>query len=308
MKSAVVFLIFNRPEQTRRSFNKIREARPPILLVVCDGPRANHPKDVENVNEVRQIIDDGVDWPCNVLKNYSESNLGCRERPASGINWAFSIVDEAIFIEDDCLADETFFDFCDEMLDRFRFDERVMHVNGTNFIGEHFQPRESYFFSKYVWVWGWATWRRAWCHYDYTMASWDEKVSTLLESFDSRREQAFWISTFEEARRDWVSAQAWDFPWIYTCWIRGGLSVVPTVNLIENIGFGPDATHTNSGCSHLHVAARKLDLSVHPRWIRRNQWCDDMMFRKYAGEALSTVSNLIGVLRVSFQQIAKSWR
>jgi hypothetical protein len=225
MKTAVVFLVFNRPELTRRVFERIRQARPSRLLVVCDGPRTDRPDDLDKVARVRQIIDDGVDWPCEVAKNYSEHNLGCRERPASGITWAFSLVEEAIFLEDDCLPDPSFFAYCDEMLERFRNDHRVMHINGTNFISRHCRPRTSYFFSKCVWVWGWASWRRAWQYYDYTMSSWDARRRLLDAAFDSRRERAFWTSTFEQARRDWPASEAWDFSWIYSCWTRGGLSV-----------------------------------------------------------------------------------
>lgn len=305
MKTPVVFIVFNRPKLTRLAFERIREARPAKLLVVCDGPRPDRPEDRDKVAAVRRLIDDGVDWPCEVLKNYSDDNLGCRARPASGINWAFSLLEEAIFIEDDCLADPSFFTFCDEMLERFRDDERIMHINGTNFIASHFRPETSYFFSKYVWVWGWAAWRRTWRHYDYTMASWDERLPALNGSFDSRREQAFWLSTFEEARKDWHAAQAWDFPWIYTCWTRGGLAVVPAVNLVENLGFGPDATHTNAVSSHLRMTAENLSVVRHPAQVRRSRLCDDRMFRAYAGEPLNARTNLVGALRVLHRQIVE---
>ena len=304
MKTAVVFIVFNRPELTRRVFECIRGARPPKLLVACDGPRSDRPDDWEKIAAVRRIIAEGVDWPCEVHTKYSDRNLGCREGPASGINWAFSLVEEAIFLEDDCLPDLTFFSFCDEMLERFRDDERVTHVNGTNFIAPYCRPASSYFFSKYVWVWGWATWRRAWQNYDYTMATWDERGAVLRQSFDTGREQAFWMSTFEEARRDWHAAQAWDFPWIYTCWTCGGLSVMPSVNLVENLGFGPDATHTSEKSLHLSVAAGNLRVVTHPDRLQRSRLRDDMMFRAYAGERLNTRANLAGALRVLHRRLS----
>lgn len=304
MNSAVVFIVFNRPELTARVLARIREARPPMLLVVCDGPRSSHPEDGEKVAAVRRVIAEGVDWPCELLTNYSETNLGCRERPASGIRWAFSLVEEAIVLEDDCLPDPSFFSFCESMLERFRDEERVLHINGTNFIAGHTRPSASYFFSKYVWVWGWATWRRAWQHYDYTMSSWDDRRALLCQSFDSRREQAFWMFTFEEARRDWQVAQAWDFPWIYSCWTRGGLAVTPAVNLVENLGFGPDATHTNDAASHLRVVAGSLRVDRHPGTLRRSRLRDDLMFRAYAGERLDPRTNLAGALRVLHRQLA----
>ena len=305
MKTPVVFVVFNRPELTRRVFQRIREARPSTLLVVCDGPRPDQPDDQGKVDEVRAIVAKGVDWPCELLTNYSDENLGCRERPKSGFDWALSLFEEAIFLEDDCLPDLSFFTFCEEMLDRFRDDERVLHINGTNYIAPYLSPKTSYFFSKYVWVWGWATWRRAWQHYDYTLATWDDRRTALKESFDTGREQAFWMSTFEEARRDWHAAQAWDFPWIYSCWTRGGLSVVPSVNLVENLGFGPDATHTKDGASHhLRVASGNLRVQRHPDRLQRSRLRDDMMFRAYAGERLNSLTNLSGALRVLQRRLA----
>lgn len=304
MNTAVIFLVFNRPEHTRRVFDRIREARPSKLLVVCDGPRFSHPEDVERVNSVQQIIAEGVDWPCEVFQNYLERNLGCRERVATGINWAFSLVEEAVILEDDCLPSPSFFSFCEEMLDRFRNDRRVSHINGTNFISQHLRQESSYFFSKYVWVWGWATWRRAWLNYDYTMASWNERREILNATFDSRREKAFWTHTFEKARNDWAAANTWDFSWIYTCWSRNELAVTPAVNLVENIGFGPDATHTSGDLPHLRVPAGSLGVCRHPDRIRRSRLRDDMMFRAYSGESISPPSNFVGALRVLHRQIA----
>jgi len=260
------------------------------------------PEDVTKVEAVRRIIEVGVDWPCEVLKNYAADNMGCRERAASGISWAFSLFEEAIFLEDDCLPHQTFFTFCETMLQRFRDDERIMHVNGTNFIAPHRRGDESYLFSKYVWVWGWASWRRAWQHYDFKMSSWDERKRLLYRSFDSRRERAFWVSAFEAARRDWSAAQTWAFPWIYSCWTRGGYTVVPACNLVENLGFGSDATHTVNASSHLRIRADDLQIVNHPDRISRSRLRDDKMFRAYAGESLNWCNNLTGALRVFHRQ------
>ena len=244
---------------------------------------------------------DRVDWSCEVYTNCVSANLGCRERLASGINWVFSLVEEAIFLEDDCLPDESFFAFCAEMLTRYRNDDRVMHINGTNFIAPHVKLRSSYFFSKYIWVWGWATWRRAWQHYDYTMASWERLRPRLNASFDSRREQVYWVRTFDDARRDWQMAHTWDFPWIFTCWTRGGLAVTPSTNLVENLGFGTEATHTTQSASHLRIRAGKLDLKRKPYFLRRSRFRDDMMFRVYAGEVVNARTNLVAALRLLYR-------
>jgi len=306
MKTAVVFMVFNRPELTRRVFERIREARPPQLLVVCDGPRPHVPTDAEGVAGVRELIAQGVDWPCEVMTHYAPANLGCRERVTTGLNWAFSLVEEAIILEDDCLPEPSFFTFCEAMLDRYRGDDAVMHINGTNFLPPRRHPAASYFFSKYVWVWGWATWRRAWQHYDATMAGWEERYPALDASFDSHRERAFWLSTFNQARADWKAANTWDFQWIYTCWTRGGLTVVPSVNLVQNLGFGLDATHTTQQTPHLHVDTRPLKLTTHPRTPARSRWRDHRMFCAYLGETPGWRGTLQSHLRVAWQFISKN--
>ena len=304
MDTPVVLIVFNRPDFTGQVLECIRRAKPSKLYVVCDGARLDRPQDDEKVAAVRRRIVDSVDWSCEVYTNYAAANLGCRERPASGIDWVFSLVDEAIFLEDDCLPDQSFFSFCGEMLRRYRNDQRVMHVNGTNFIARYLEPRGSHFFSKYIWVWGWATWRRAWKHYDYTMSTWEKQRPSLSASFDSRREQAYWIGTFDDARRDWRIAQAWDFPWIFSCWIRGGLAVTPSTNLVENLGFRSDATHTTSSQSHLRVRAGRLNASQSPVPVRRSRFRDDMMFRVYVGEVVNVRTNIGGALRVLYGIVA----
>jgi hypothetical protein len=288
MNTAVVFLVFNRPDMTRRVFERIRQARPPKLLIVCDGPRRNEKADIELVIAVREVIEYGVDWPCDVYQNYAVHNMGCRQRVASGLNWAFEHVEEAIILEDDCLPDHSFFPFCDTLLERYRDDERVMHINGTNFISST-RTSSSYFYSKYVWVWGWATWRRAWDNYDYAMSGLDHSIS-------------------KNARNDWEKAATWDFSWIFSCWVRSGFSIVPSANLVENLGFGPLATHTLDTVSHLQVRSACIEIDRHPSRFTRSQLLDDKMFRAYLGEPSgwsNDLACLFRVLRRRLQMILK---
>ena len=306
MTPPVIFLVFNRPEPARRVFERIRAARPGKLLVVCDGPRPHVPTDAEGVAAVRRIIEEGVDWPCEVLTEYATENLGCRRRIATGLDWAFSQVEEAIILEDDCLPDPSFFAYCAEMLKRYRNDERVMHINGTNFLAPAWRPSSSYYFSKYVWVWGWATWRRAWQKYDPLMATWNERLPALEASFDSRRERAFWLSTFNEARADWNKANTWDFQWVYTCWTHGGLTVMPSVNLVENLGIGGDSTHTGGSVAHLHLPAGSLEITSHPRAAARSRWRDHRMFCAYMGDTPSPRALWKGRLQVAYQSLLRS--
>ena len=156
-KSPVAFLVFNRPETTRRVFAEIAKARPRKLLLVADGPRRQLPDEHARCREVRQIVS-GVDWDCEILTNYSEDNLGCVVRVSTGIDWVFTQVEDAIILEDDCLPHPTFFRFCDEMLEMYRVDDRIMTISGDNFQFGRRRWNYSYYFSRYPHIWGWATW------------------------------------------------------------------------------------------------------------------------------------------------------
>ena len=280
-KTPVAFVVFNRPDLTAKVFERIREARPEHLLVVCDGPRKDVPGDAERVAAVRALIDNGVDWPCKIERNYAEKNMGCRQRVASGLDWVFSLVEEAIILEDDCLPDPSFFPYCEEMLDRYRDTPEVMHINGTNFVSRSCSVPASYFFTKYVWVWGWATWRRAWQHYDYEMQTWETMFRTFDSMFDTARERAFWLTTFNTARTDPRKGDTWDFAWIYSCWAKNGLAVCPKENLVQNIGFRTDSTHTTEADRRLSIPAAGLQIERHPNKVARSRYRDDLMFRFY---------------------------
>jgi hypothetical protein len=194
--------------------------------------------------QARAIID-RVDWPCEVLTNFSDHNLGCRRRVSSGIDWVFSLVEEAIFLEDDCLPDPTFFPFCQEMLERYRTDSRVMHIGGTNFQGASRVSEESYYFSRHVHVWGWASWRRAWRHYDVDMRAWKWARATgrVADILSTPMERRAFTSLFDRVARGQIDT--WDTQWTLACRANHALSIVPSRNLISNIGFRGDATHTS---------------------------------------------------------------
>lgn len=172
LNTPVAFIIFNRPDTTRRVFEMIRQAQPPKLLVIADGARENHPSDRQNCAAAKGIIAE-VDWDCEVTTNYSDRNLGCRDRLASGLNWVFEQVPEAIILEDDCLPHSSFFRFCEEMLLKYRNDNRIMHIGGNNFQMQKSRTNDSYYFSRYNHCWGWASWGRAWQHYDVDMKLWN---------------------------------------------------------------------------------------------------------------------------------------
>jgi hypothetical protein len=236
-------MIFNRPDLTEITFQAIAQARPSKLLIVADGPRPNRPGESEKCAATRKIIE-RVNWDCEVLKNFSEVNLGCKKRVSSGITWAFEQVEEAIILEDDCVPDPSFFPFCDELLKKYRDNASVMAISGGSFWGNNPPTKESYYFNRMPFIWGWASWRRAWKHYDIEMKNWPQfrdsaRLEELLPSWAGRLHYRKNLNRTFEGRVD-----TWDYQWTYSIWNADGICIAPTRNLIQNIGFGPDATHT----------------------------------------------------------------
>lgn len=248
ISTPVVFLVFNRPKLTARVLAQIRDARPPTLFVVADGPRERVPGDSARCAEVRQVIEDGVDWPCEFVKVYSDVNLGCGKRVSSGLSEVFESVDSAIILEDDCLPDPTFFSFCQELLDRYSSEDRVGQIAGCSFLeGALTQSPESYYFSRYPHCWGWATWRRAWRGYDHEMRDWKVKMpeSFWPRGLDDPRERSRWEKSFISVLTGEVDS--WAYRWTYSLWRQNAISANSRQNLVSNIGFGPEATHTRRG-------------------------------------------------------------
>lgn len=263
----VIFIIFNRPDTTRQVFETIRAAKPTQLLVIADGPRADRPREAEKCAETRAIID-GVDWDCEVLRNFSETNLGVCQRISSGMTWGFELVDRAIILEDDCVPSASFFPYCAELLDRYESDERVMMISGGNYLFGRAETADSYYFSRYPECWGWATWRRAWAKYDLEMTHWPEIRDRKLfdQYFPTTLERYYWESTFQHVYDGKINS--WGYRWVYSVWANSGLSIAPARNLVRNIGFGADATNTKWDSVYTAAAsqrAEELDLPLtHP--------------------------------------------
>lgn len=243
LTTPVALIIFNRPDTTRQVFEAIRAARPRHLLVVADGPRAERAGEAERCREARSVIE-GVDWECRVDTNYAEENLGCKRRVSSGLDWVFDQVEEAIILEDDCLPHPSFFRFCQELLERYRHDPQVGQICGSNLQFNRRSFPHSYYFSRYNHIWGWASWRRAWQCYDLEMSAWPEfrdsrRLDLLLSG---SREAAWWTGVMDQVHAGAIDT--WDCQWTFSFWNHGLRSVIPAVNTISNIGFGPGATHT----------------------------------------------------------------
>ena len=280
--SPVAYIIFNRPRHTRETFAVIREQRPPKLFIIADGPRTGHPTDAENCRLVREIVE-LIDWPCEVHRNFAERNLGCMRRVSSGLDWVFSQVDRAIIIEDDCVPNPDFFVFCDALLDRYENDPRVWVVTGNNFQDGTRRGNASYYFSKYNHCWGWATWRRAWEHYQVDMPYWSEWKHTA----DWRRktpdpvERSVWSAIFDRMHRGEIDT--WDYQWTACVWRHGGLTATPNVNLVTNIGFGPEATHTVTDGDQDGMAVLPLGQLTHPHAVHQDVAADRYVFDRNFG-------------------------
>jgi hypothetical protein len=267
--ATVLLCIFNRPQLTQCVFERIREARPRQLLVVADGPRSDRPGESTLVAQSRAIIE-SVDWDCQVLTNFADHNMGCKRRIASGITWAFEQSEELIILEDDCLPDPTFFKFCDQLLVRYRHQNEIAMISGNNF-----QPTSrteaSYYFSHWPHIWGWATWKRAWQHFDADVSDWPRRKASDFFSnlFPSLHDQEYWQQVMDQQHQGLIDT--WDFPWAYACWKTAGLAILPDHNLVTNIGFGDDATHTTDAQSRLaQLPTTPMQEIIHPRSIERN--------------------------------------
>lgn len=302
MQTPVVFLIFNRPDLTAKVFEVIRQAKPRKLLVVADGPRTDRPNEVERCKDTRKIISQ-VNWECEVLTNYSEINLGCKKRVSSGLDWVFDNVEQAIILEDDCLPHSTFFPFCEELLRLYQNDMRVMNICGSSFINETTASNsslESYYFSRDFHCWGWASWKRAWQYYDCEMDLWPHIRDTgrLKDVFHNIDIAKYWEYVLQSAFEDRVDS--WAYRWMFSCWMQSGLSILPYTNLISNIGYGNEATHTSRKDKLSNQAVSAVNLPIrHPPFViedtRKDKHIGSFRFR----------ANSVNLWKIKIKQLLK---
>lgn len=249
LQTPVAMIIFNRPDTTKEVFEAIRQAKPPKLYVIADEARPHKAGEREKVDATRAIIEQGVDWDCEVITNYAEQNMGCKKRVASGITWVFEHEEQAIILEDDCLPKPEFFRYCQEMLETYKDDENVMMVSGTNNV-PGYQVPQGICFSRFSCIWGWATWRRAWSKYDITMREWPQwKEQNTFKPYFKGIEYKVFCRDASKIHAGLVDT--WDMQW-QVCILKNGFGVVPQGNLIHNIGCGhEEATHTTDNSKEI---------------------------------------------------------
>lgn len=278
LETPVVLLLFSRPACTAAVFDRVREARPPEIFIVQDAPRAHVAGESLHCAEVRAIAG-AVDWPCKVHWNVAAEHMGCMLRVSSGLSWVFSLTAEAIVLEDDCLPHPAFFRYCQELLERYRDDQRIFSISGDNF---NFGQRVfdySYHFSLRFHCWGWASWRRSWRSVDLNLSQWPSiREGSWLEDVVGHREGASDYRKAFDACRDY-GADTWAYRAAYSSVVNGRLNIHPGVNLVTNIGFGPGA---HSGCTTHPLAdipVGDLELPLrHPPFLMRDFVADRNAF------------------------------
>ncbi len=278
----ILFIIFNRPDSTRRVFEAIKKARPTQLFISADGPREDKIGEKEKCEETRKITE-AIDWPCEVGRNYSEANKGCKIGVSSAVTWFFENVPAGIILEDDCLPDPSFFPYCQELLERYKDDDKIKMISGDNFQQGNIRGDGSYYFSKLPQIWGWATWKHAWDNFDLEMKGLDEN-NTI---------PSFWRLHFKHIRDN--NIDTWDAQWVYSIMKADGLSITPNANLIENIGFDENATHTNSAPSYAMQKSQPLRNLVHPSKVTVSQEADEFLMNNVYKKGM--VGSLIGSIK-----------
>lgn len=273
-KVPVLLTIYNRPDTTAMVFKQIREYTPALLFIAADGPKENVVNDREKCAQTREIINQ-IDWDCEIKTLFREKNLGCKAALSNGINWFFQNVEEGIILEDDCLPNPAFFRFCAELLEYYRNDKRIMMISGDNFQFGKKCSEYSYYFSKYAYIWGWASWRRAWNYYDVDMKLWPKirDDSTFFNILDTKKEVSYWKNIFEMIYMG--KKNTWDYQWLFSCWLQRGFTIVPKVNLISNIGFGKMSAHTKVKSIFANLESEEIIFPLsHPLHVLRNVIAD----------------------------------
>jgi hypothetical protein len=259
----VLFLIFNRPETTKRVFEVIREAKPPMLFVAADGPRPERMGEAEQCMEARKIIEQ-VDWNCDVKTLYRQENLGCKRAIRSAIDWFFTYVEEGIILEDDCLADVSFFSFSTLMLERYRQIERIKIISGTNFFLGKYDNHNDYYFSKFMAIWGWAAWKRSWQEINFSVKELDSSfVTNLNTSFKNDRFKN-WLRNMVQSTLE-GKIDAWSPYLVHSFILNDGMALSAFRNLISNIGYnGTNMSNVRSDHPFFNMKMKSIKLDDIP--------------------------------------------
>jgi hypothetical protein len=287
MELNVLFIIFNKIDETKKVFSAIRYQKPSRLFIAADGPRSDKEGEAEKCRSIRQWVLKNIDWDCDIKTLFRDENVGCGRGPSESITWFFSHVNEGIILEDDCLPNESFFRFCSHLLDKYRDDHRVSIISGNNF--QPHQPMaldSDYYFSIFPSSNGWATWKRSWDGFDYYLSGWPKVNKSKLRAFlfNEKEYAQWWLDHFSWLHKH-KPEDMWDFQFHCLCMTRNQLAIIPKANLVTNIGYGPDATHSQDSDSYFaNVPTHELACPLtHPGGINRNYEADLFIQRMLFG-------------------------
>jgi acetyltransferase-like isoleucine patch superfamily enzyme len=290
----ILYLIFNRLDLTETTFPCICKIKPKKLFIAADGPRINNSNDENACNLVREYVLSKIDWDCEVQTLFREKNLGCGKAVSSAITWFFDQIDYGIILEDDCVPNQSFFKFCEELLNKYKFDDKIMHISGNSFLSTYIGTN-SYYFSKLPFIWGWATWKRAWNKYNfmYHHLSNIERNEIIDKNFENSIIADYWKITFEKHLIENIN-MTWDYQWFFSIWKNNGLVILPKFNLVTNIGFGRDATHTNIDYNNLsNYTSKRLKFPLnHPNIIENYKKMDHLNFKRYFKKRVSLYQSI----------------
>lgn len=314
----LAIIIFNRPLETERLISALRALAPKKIFVIADGPRPDRKGEAEKCKTTRDVLK-LIDWPCDIETNFSDTNLGCKERVVSGLDWVFTKTDRAIVLEDDCIPSPSFIPYCEELLEFYKDSTDVGVISGSTLDSMQFESSASYFFSNYPRVWGWATWSRTWKLYDKNIEQWPSMRGSrfLSEYVHTRSGLRHWKAAFNGVHRNIIDT--WDYQLVFCLWKNGLKAIAPDKNMISNIGFGPDATHTLnplSAASEMPTFTIELPLT-HPMnksvTKERDIFMEHAVFQRglesYFLNYMSNISRFLGITyfaRKLYSQLLRS--
>lgn len=286
LKTPILFLIFNRMDETKEVFEAIRKAKPSKLYIASDGARELKAGERYNVESVRTYVTKNIDWPCEVKTLFRENNLGCKVAVSGAIDWFFNNEEMGIILEDDCLPSQSFFRFCEDLLVMYKNEPTVWQITGDNFQDGMIRGKSDYYFSHHVHIWGWATWRDRWKAYDVELKSFKHHQDKRI--FKRIFKQSFlvdyWLNIMSNLQAGKIDT--WDYQWMYAIWSNQGVCVLPNYNLVSNIGFNNNATHTKTDQSGLS-RQKSFELNfplTHPQIIIEDldadEWTNKKFFKK----------------------------
>ena len=274
---AILVIGWRRPKETKKVIEAIRKAKPKRVYFACDGADGSKAEETRKVQQTRELVKE-IDWDCSLETYFSESNRGCRMGVNSAIDWFFENEDYGIILEDDCIPEDEFFGFCSQLLRKYKGDKRVRSISGTRHAPLGECADEAYYFSRYPHCWGWATWRDRWQSHDKEMSGWssNETKRMVKETFIRHNEWKYWKKIWDGVYFR-SEPDTWDYQWVLSCRMVNGLSIIPRVSLVSNIGFSEDATHTKC-LEHMAPATGRLGSIKHPLSVVADEIADQSLF------------------------------